>query len=330
MQTNYSYVIADHIKAACFIISDGIKPSAKQQGYVLRRLIRRSLSAAIKIGIDITNKNFFEAVVDSICTVYAGVYDELYNSKEIIVDLIFQEAQKYNKAISIGKKEWEKILAKNLHLDSDELARKTWDFYQTFGVPFEVSEDVLHSHDLKLNNSLLAELIENHQKTSQTASVGQFKSGLGEENQKTIRLHTTTHILHQVLREIFGNGVRQMGSAITSEKARFDFTYDENISQDDILIITHRVQELINKHLVMDKREMSEPEARKLGAIGLFGEKYGEKVTVYSLIDDQKAVFSREFCGGPHVSNTSEIGTFLIIRQKSIGQGLKRIEFDVQ
>lgn len=210
-----------------------------------------------------------------------------------------------------------------------ELAEKTWDLYQTHGVPFEVSEDIIRSHGLELDTQYLNKLIEEHQSLSRTTSAGQFKSGLGGDSEKTRKLHTVTHILHQVLRSMFGENTKQMGSAITDDKARFDFSVEESLTEAQIAEVKEKVQAIINQNLKMQKQEMSPNEAKELGAIGLFGEKYGDKVTVYTLQDDSSKVYSREFCGGPHVDNTSEIGKFEIIKQKSLGQGLKRLVFDV-
>jgi alanyl-tRNA synthetase len=200
--------------------------------------------------------------------------------------------------------------------------------YQSSGVPFEVSESILEENELNFDKERLESLILEHQQKSQVSSAGQFKSGLLEENQKTRILHTLTHILHQSLREYFGEDVNQMGSAITSEKARFDFSHNGEITPNDITQISEIVQGKIDKKLQMKVAQMSPSEAKNSGAIGLFGEKYGEIVSVYSLTDENGKVYSREFCGGPHIQNTSEIGKFVIIKQKSIGQGLKRLEFD--
>jgi alanyl-tRNA synthetase len=209
------------------------------------------------------------------------------------------------------------------------LAQKTWDLYQTHGVPIEVSEDILQNQGLNLDFKLLNELINQHQKLSQTTSAGQFKSGLGSDSYKAKKLHTTTHILHSVLREIFGKEVKQMGSSITDNKARFDFSLDKKIETQDLENIAKKVQEIINLNLQMQAKEMTPIEAQNLGAIGLFGEKYGQIVTVYTLENEKGQVYSREFCGGPHINNTSEIGKFVILKQKSIGQNLRRLEFDV-
>lgn len=210
------------------------------------------------------------------------------------------------------------------------LAQKTWDLYQTFGVPIEVSEDILENKGFQLDKDELNRLIEEHQKLSQTTSAGQFKSGLGDDTAKTRKLHTTTHILHRVLRETFGDSLRQTGSAITDEKARFDFSLDKRIEDGELEKIQEKVQEIIDLDLDMVQSEMSEKEAREIGAIGLFGEKYGDKVSIYALKDKNGKVYSMEFCGGPHIQKSSEIGKFTIIKQKSIGQGQKRLEFDVE
>jgi len=210
-----------------------------------------------------------------------------------------------------------------------ELAQKTWDLYQSHGVPIEVSEDILAERGLQMDKTHLESLIQEHQKKSQEASSGQFKSGLGTDSEKGRKLHTVTHILHAKLREMFGEDVKQMGSAITDQKARFDFSLARGLTEEEIQELTDRIQNVIDKHLAMNKAEMSEQEARKLGAIGLFGEKYGDVVSVYTLADESGEVYSREFCGGPHITNTKEIGTFKILKQKSVGQGVRRIEYDV-
>jgi alanyl-tRNA synthetase len=210
-----------------------------------------------------------------------------------------------------------------------QLAEKTWDLYQSHGVPIEVSEDILARHGLALDEEYLEKLIEEHQKKSQEASSGQFKSGLGGDTAKTRQLHTLTHILHAQLRGLLGDQVKQMGSAITDEKARFDFAADRPLTPEELTSLENAIQKEIDAHLVMEKAEMTPDQARELGAIGLFGEKYGDIVTVYTLHDQAGTVVSREFCGGPHVQNTSEIGHFRILKQKSVGQGVRRIEFDV-
>jgi alanyl-tRNA synthetase len=327
-ELNPKYIIADHIRAACFIIVDGVEPSGKQRGYILRRLIRRSLSASLKLQIDISNNDYFTELVDAVINIYKGVYDELGEHREKLIQVLTVEAQKYLKAITTGQKQWKKILASEV-LDNFELSKKTWDLYQTFGVPMEVSEDVLSESNLSFDRQTLENLIAEHQKLSQTTSAGQFKSGVSGDSLQMKKLHTVTHILHMVLRRIYGDSVNQKGSAITDEKARFDITLEQKLEPADLVNIEKQVQDIIDQNLVMVKTEMSEKQARDLGAIGLFGEKYGDQVSVYTLQNVEGVAVSREFCGGPHISNTNQIGTFSILKQKSIGQGLKRLEFTV-
>jgi alanyl-tRNA synthetase len=331
--TKNHFIIADHIRASCFLISDGVMPGPKQQGYILRRLIRRSLSASMKLNIDISNQNYFHDLVKTAIKPYQNVYPELEINQNRVVETLLQESGKYQGAVKRGQSEWTKELKKIDSVDKNQLSKhlalKTWDLYQTHGVPIEISLDVLEENDLVLDQKELDKQIEEHQKLSQTTSAGQFKSGLGEQNETTTKLHTATHLLHQTLREVLGDYVEQRGSAITSEKARFDFTAHDKLTDVQLEQIKTKVQSLIDAGLIVEKAQMSDTEARELGAIGLFGEKYGETVTVYTVHNDQGKVFSREFCGGPHVKNTNEIGTFTILKQESLGSGLRRLNFMV-
>jgi alanyl-tRNA synthetase len=216
-------------------------------------------------------------------------------------------------------------------LTSEFLAQKAFDLYQTHGVPIELSKDILAEYGYELNELALSQKIEEHQKLSQSSSASQFKSGLGLDSSKTRALHTTTHLLHQILRSMFGKTLRQMGSAITDEKARFDFTLSATeLTSEKLLIIENQLNQLVAKNLVMQKIQTTPILAKEMGAIGLFGEKYGDSVFVYSLVDQSGVAFSREFCGGPHIENTSQIKAIKILKKKSIGQGMTRLEYDVE
>jgi alanyl-tRNA synthetase len=324
---NHQYIIADHSRAACMMINDGVMPSGKQRGYILRRLLRRMLSSSLALKIDITDPNYYTDLTNAVVGIYDGVYEIPVDTQKTIITLFQAEASKYNKAIATGQKEWTKILA-NSKMNPEELAKKSFDMYQSLGVPLELSEDILDQNLTPMNLEHLATLIEGHQQLSASTSQGQFKSGLGENTTRTTAMHTTTHILHQALRDIYGEGVRQMGSAITDEKARFDFSCDKDVNN-DIEKIQNQVRGVIKSNLIMTKSEVSQAKAKEMGAIGLFGEKYGDIVTVYQLHDKLNHNYSIEFCGGPHISNTSEIAGFTILKVKSLGQGIKRIEFDV-
>lgn len=329
MTKNYSFIIADHIRAASFVIADGVEPSGKHRGYILRRLIRRSFSASLALGIDISDRRYFVDLVDAVVGIYDEVYDEIKENKERIVDVLVLESQKYLRAISVGEKEWSRVLSKDAELTNQFLAEKAWDLYQTHGVPFEVSEDIAEKNNLLIDEEKLNQLIEEHQQKSQTTSAGQFKSGLGDDTKTTRALHTATHLFHGVMKRIFGEEVHQIGSAITDEKARFDFNFDRKLEDEELEIVRAEVQKIIDLALPVVREEMSQEEAEGRGATGLFGEKYGDIVSIYT-IKDGDTVYSCEFCGGPHVENTSEIGKFEFIKQKSVGAGKKRVEFKVE
>ena len=323
------YIIADHLRAALFLITDGVKPSGKQQGYILRRLLRRSFSAALSLQIDITDEQFYRDLLEAVVKSYETAYPELANSLDFALTLITTEAKKYNKAIDRGQKEWTKLLKKSNDHTQEFLAKQAFDLYQTHGVPLELSHDILREAGLEVDETVLEAELAGHQEKSKQDAAESFKGGLATHDARTTAMHTATHLLHQKLREMFGPEVKQMGSAIKSEKARFDFTLDRRLTEEEVEKLTGEVQTLIDAALEVHKAEMTPDEARALGAIGLFGEKYGERVTVYTVQDAAGQAFSREFCGGPHVENTRDIGRFEILKQKSVGQGVKRVEFTV-
>jgi alanyl-tRNA synthetase len=327
------YLIADHVRAGALIIADGVLPSGKMRGYVLRKLMRRSFQALNELNIDLSNKETFIALVDSVITIYESINPDLVLAKHLIVETFHSEAQKFLKAIEVGTSEWNKYFKKlensNSEINITSLTNKAWDLYQSNGVPVEVSEQITEKKGYLISSEELHALIEGHQQKSSDSSKNTFKSGLGEQNNKTIRLHTTTHILHTVLRELFGTTTRQIGSSITSDKARFDATIDQEITQENCDFITKTMQNWIDKSMTVTRKEMKKEVATQLGAIGLFGEKYPDMVSVYT-ISEHESVFSREFCSGPHVINTNEIGTFALLKVKSIGAGRKRFEFNVE
>lgn len=320
---NHSYIIADHFRASTMMINDGVLPSGKHRGYILRRLIRRLLASSLALNIDITDKEYYSELLEAVARMYKNVYTIEETTKELVINIFLQESTKYKRAIQTGQREWAKILnSKN----QEDYAKKTWDMYQSLGVPLELSESILEENLTPLDLTALNLLIENHQQLSNNNSLEQFKSGLGENTKKTQAMHTTTHILHRVLKDLYGQDIRQMGSSIMSAKARFDFNTNTELDQE---IITNKVQDIIDKDLKMVAYQMTQVEAKALGAIGLFGEKYGETVTIYKLEDTQGQTYSIEFCSGPHIDKTSQIGKFSILKTKSLGQGVKRIEFDL-
>jgi alanyl-tRNA synthetase len=324
----HKYIIADHLRTICFLVSDGILPAGKGRGYILRRLLRRVLRSSLALKIDINSEAYYLDLVKAVAKIYENVYTLESEVLDKTKTLLLQEAQKYQKAIATGEKEWLKIL-KSEELDQDKLVKNTFNLYQSHGVPLELSESILEKNNLVLDLSLLNEQISNHQEISNTTKKGEFKSGLIGNSPKTMALHTLTHIMHQKLRDLYSTDeveVRQMGSSITDEKARFDFSCEQEV---DIKLLQFQMNEIVELGLEMKVTEMNPDDAKKEGAIGLFGDKYGAKVNIYTLCDKEGKVYSKEFCNGPHVSNTSEIKEVIILKQKSLGSGVKRIEFDV-
>jgi alanyl-tRNA synthetase len=326
----HKFIIADHIRTASFVINDGVFPAAKGRGYILRRLIRRTLRSSIALGIDTTNPDYFTSLVSEVSSIYKDVYNFDIETKTRIVEICMQESVKYQKAIKTGEKEWQKIIPR---LDKKNIEENVWNLYQSHGVPLELSESILEANGFSVNNTKLLNFIEKHQEISNTIEKGDFKSGLISDSPKTVAMHTVTHIIHSILRELYGNGVgdevRQMGSSITDQKARFDFSCSDKIllNPEDI---SCKVNEVVNKNLIMSMEETTPEKAKLEGAIGLFGEKYGSKVTVYTLSDQTGKVYSKEFCTGPHIDNTKNISKVNILKVKSLGAGVKRIEFDIE
>jgi alanyl-tRNA synthetase len=318
-------IIADHIRAAVFLIADGVTPSNKDRGYILRRLIRRAVTYGQKIGID---HDFTAELCELIVPEYEDIYPELRNSpaeRELKAEEI-----KFRTTLGEGIKKIEK-LASSL-VNEDELAKLVFDLYQTEGMPFELTLETLknygyHESDLAGLKKKVQELVKNHQELSRTASAGQFKGGLASHSDKTVRLHTATHLLNAALRKVLGENVWQKGSNITEERTRFDFTNDKKMTDEEKKEVERLVNDWINLDLTVKKETMPLDEARKLGAIGVFGEKYPDTVSIYTIFDPSTGiVVSREFCGGPHVEHTGVIGKFKIQKEEAVSAGVRRIK----
>jgi len=317
-------IIADHIKASVFIISDGIIPSNKEQGYVLRRLIRR----AVRYGNFIGLKNFIANVSEPIFEVYND-YQNLKDKKNIL-KILTDEEDKFNKTIEQGEKELMKVIreikpsAFGLKDKDKKLlinGKTAFLLYQSYGFPLEFIQETAERYEIKVDKKEFEQELKKHQKLSQTASAGKFRSGLADTSEKTTKLHTATHLLNETLRKILSKDVKQRGSNITPERLRFDFTFDRKLTSEEIKKIEDLVNEKISEDLEVTREEMSLKKAFGSGAHGEFGAKYPEKVSVYSIGD-----FSKEICAGPHVKNTSELGKFKIIKEESSSAGVRRIK----
>jgi alanyl-tRNA synthetase len=303
-------IIADHLKAATFIIADGAIPSNVKQGYVLRRLIRRAIRHGKILGIE---DNFTKNIADIVISIYTSTYPELESNKNKIFDELEKEENKFRKTLTGGLREFEKL--------KDITGKDAFNLYQTYGFPLEMTEELAREKNIQINKQEFEEEFRKHQELSRTASAGQFKGGLADTGEDTKRLHTAAHLMLAAMRKVLGEHVFQKGSNITAERLRFDFSHSQKMTLEEVKKVEKLVNEQIQKNLPVDYQEMTLDEAKKQGAMGVFELKYGEKVKVYSV-----GTFSREICGGPHVKNTGELGKFKIIKEEASSAGVRRIK----
>ena len=313
-------IIADHIRTAVFILGDeaGIKPSNTDQGYILRRLIRRAIRHAKKLEID-ENSNWEVIIANMIIDKYAKYYHELTKNKDVILEGLTNEKIKFNKTLAKGLKEFEKITS---NLDTKTLNKDlAFKLYDTYGFPIELTVELAKEQGINVDVEGFKEKFKAHQELSRTASSGKFKGGLAGDSEKEIKYHTATHLLNAALKVVVGKNVHQKGSNITSERMRFDFSCDHKLTDEEKQKTEDLVNQWINEGLDVTITEMSKEEALKSGAECMFIEKYPDIVTVYSIGD-----ISKELCGGPHVKNTSELGKFKIIKEEASSAGVRRIK----
>ena len=313
-------IIADHIKAAVFISSDpaGIKPSNTDQGYILRRLIRRAIRYAKMIDIDI-NSNWESEIAKNIIDEYKKYYSELSTNENVVMEVLKNEKIKFSRTLEKGLREFEKIV-KNLNENeiNKDLAFK---LYDTYGFPIELTLELAKERNLTVDEKGFYEKFKAHQELSRTASAGKFKGGLAGNSEIETKYHTATHLLNAALKVVINNDVHQKGSNITDERMRFDFSCDHKLTDEEKKAVEDLVNKWIDEGLPVTKKEMSKEEAIKSGAECMFIEKYPDIVTVYSIGD-----VSKELCGGPHVNNTSELGHFKIKKEEASSAGVRRIK----
>lgn len=328
-------IIADHLRTATFIMGDplGITPSNNDQGYVLRRLIRRAIRWAKKINIE---GDFARKISGIFVKNYGDYYTELVNNKERIFEAMANEEMQFNKTLHRGlgilQKEMERLKSvkgDGIKAFADNFA---FEMFATYGFPSELTFEELQENgwinsneDLELFNSNFNKFFEEHQALSRAGAEKKFAGGLADHSEETTKLHTATHLLHQALRNVLGDHVEQKGSNITTERLRFDFTHPDKMTPQQILEVEQIVNDQIKKSLPISCVEMSVAAAKTGGAIGLFESKYGDTVKVYTMGDGDD-VFSMEICGGPHVANTSELGSFKIKKEESSSSGVRRIK----
>ncbi len=341
-------IITDHIRAAVMIMGDdrGVMPSNLDQGYVVRRLIRTAIRQGRELGI---SDSFVLLVARVVIDTLGDVYDELKRNEQKIISELTVEEEKFKKAIKSGTKQAKKIMEQNfdkyLHEQGKEgmqvqsISRKeklnfpnplitgkeAFYLYSTYGIPVELIKELAEEKGFVLNQEEFEKEIKKHQELSQAGSEQKFSGGLADHSDEVKKLHTTTHLLHVALRKVLGDHVAQKGSNITGERLRFDFSHPAKMTPKEIEQVENIVNEQIDKKLSVSFTEMTVDEAKANGALGLFTQKYGDKVKVYTVGEDDN-FFSRELCGGPHVENLSELGHFKITKEQASSAGVRRIK----
>ena len=309
-------IIADHIRTAVFISADpaGIKPSNTDQGYILRRLIRRAIRHAKKLNIDI-NSNWEEQIARLLISKYKKYYSELDSNEVVVLEVLKNEKEKFNRTLEKGLREFAKV--SNKDIDGDV----AFHLYDTYGFPIELTEELAYDAGINVDVKGFQEKFKAHQELSRTASAGKFKGGLAGNSEIETKYHTATHLLNAALKVVVGPDVHQKGSNITDERMRFDFSCDHKLSDEEKQKTEDLVNLWISEGLDVRAQEMAKEDAIKSGAECMFIEKYPDIVTVYSIGD-----VSKELCGGPHVKNTSELGHFKIKKEEASSAGVRRIK----
>jgi alanyl-tRNA synthetase len=318
-------VVLDHVRAATMLIGDSVYPGNKDQQYFVRRLIRRAVRFARNIGI---NQNFTAEVSQTFIDFYRGHYTYLNDENKIleIKKIIDDEESKFRKTLENGLKEFEKIKV-------SVTGEQAFNLLQSFGFPVELTCELAKEKEMIVDMEEFKRLKEDHANQSRTASAGKFKGGMGGDGMMEVKYHTATHMLHQALKMVLGESVQQKGSNITSERLRFDFAFERKMTDEEKQKVEEIVNENIKANHKMIREEISYEEARSRGAIGLFDDKYGDKVSIYHMGTEStgknrgdKGLFSIEFCGGPHVESTGDMGVFKITKEEAVSAGVRRIK----
>ena len=312
-------IVAEHLRSSMMIICDGGRPSNIDRGYVLRRLIRRMIRHINKLEV---NLDELSTLIDINVENLKEMYPDLEKNKETIKSVILEEKDKFVKTLSNGEKEFTKAMNYAKQNGKNKIDGKiVFHLYDTYGFPPEMTQELAKENNIEIDLEEFNKLFKEHQEKSRLGSEQKFKGGLADQNKKTIAYHTATHLLHQALRTVLGEHVKQSGSNITEERLRFDFTHPQKMTKEEIQKVEDLVNEQIKKDLKVTCEEMNYEDAKKSGAIGLFTDKYGEKVKVYTIGD-----FSKEICGGPHVTHTGDMGRFKIKKEESSSSGIRRIK----
>lgn len=311
-------IIADHMRTSTFIMGDdrGVSPANVDQGYVLRRLIRRAVRYGMEIGMP---EGFTGEIAKVIIEQYKDVYPELKRNEAFVLDQLALEETRFAKTLKQGNREFEKLAqrVKDGRIDGES----AFHLYDTYGFPVEMTCELAKDAGLTVDMEGFKECFKKHQATSQAGAEQRFKGGLADHSAQSARLHTATHLLHAALRKVLGDEVAQKGSNITAERLRFDFSFGRKMTKEEIAEVERLVNEAIDAHAPIVCEEMTVPEAKAQGAIGLFASKYGENVKVYTM-----GPYSKEICGGPHATNTGDLKSFKIQKEESSSAGVRRIK----
>jgi alanyl-tRNA synthetase len=333
-------VIMDHIRAASFLIGDGVMPGNKDQMYYVRRLIRRAVRFGRNLNI---HEPFTKRIADAFISYYKTAYPLLSDRSEKILEELEKEENKFRATLEKGMKEFERVIKIGVvaGVDADHLplpgeyAKEisgidAFNLLQSFGFPIELTEELAKEKGINVDRVGFDKAKEKHAEESRTASAGKFKGGLGGDGEMETKYHTATHLLHEALRQVLGEQVTQKGSNITAERLRFDFSFDRKMTDDEKKKVEDIINDVIAQDLPVIKEEVTYEEARERGAIGLFDEKYGEKVSIYTVGESGKRgvakLFSMEFCGGPHVTHTGVLGKLVIQKEEAVSAGVRRIK----
>jgi len=317
-ETEYMRIIVDHLRAAVFVLGEEVLPSNKRQGYVLRRLIRRAVRFGKLLGI---NREFAGEIGEEVISSYQNDYHKLGSNQEFILTNLIKEEKRFFKVLGRGLTKLKEELAE-VNQKGKLSGTTVFDLYQSYGFPLEITvEEVSRVRpDVEVDGDGFYEEMDRHKELSRKAAKDIFKGGMAEQKEETIQLHTATHLLHQALREVLGDHVHQSGSAITTEKLRFDFPHPRKMTEEEIKAVEELVNQKIKEDLPINQVTMSFEEAKESGAGYIPGKEYPDEVKVYEVKS-----FSREICGGPHVESTGELGRFEIIKEESSGAGKRRI-----
>lgn len=342
LQTKNYRIIADHLKSSTFILAENIEPSNVEQGYVLRRLIRRAVRYGKQLGIEgIFSYKIAETVID----IYKDIYPELQKNKDFISEQLIREEERFKKTLGKGLRELKKIfgraiggvdpenLPKGMCIEDNKIrinGNEVFHIYETYGLPIEISQEIMKDWGLAFDEQTMKEAEEafkRHQELSRAGAEQKFKGGLADHSEQVTKYHTATHLLLAALRKVLGEHIYQKGSNITAERLRFDFSHPKKLTPEELKKVEDLVNKKIKENLEVKYEEMSLEEAKNQGAIGVFEEKYGDKVKVYTIFNPKNSeVLSKEICGGPHVERTGALGQFKIIKEEASSAGVRRIK----